>query len=761
VAFSPDGKTLLTGGEDRMARLWDAATGRPIGGPLSHPRQVRSVAFSPDGKFILTGCAVPTAQLWDAATGQGLGPLLDPPGQNSQVAFGPDGRSILTGGDDHTVRLWAVEPGQPVGRPLNDDRPLFSPDGKAILVPDHSGKVMLWDIVSGRPVGRPVKLGSGVLAVAWSPDGKTILTGSLDRTARLWDAATGRPIGHPLEHQGAVAAVAFSADGKTILTGSRDKMARLWDAATGELIGPPLPHPGWVNIAAFSPDGKRILTGCADLTARLWDAATGGLIGAPLPHQAPVWNLGFSPDGKIVFTVGSDKVMRWDAATGRPIGQPLPCSGGLPSVAFSPDGKRILTGGVDGMAQLWDAATGRPVGTPLKHPSWVVSVAFSPDGKTILTGCRDKRARLWDLDTGQPIGPPLEHHVATPPLWVHVAFSPDGRFLRTSGDRNAARVWDAPAPLPDDLPRLSAWVEAVTGLELDERGAVRALDRDAWQERHRRLVQLGGPPPPDPAPRLDPILYGDEPAARGDALAERGLWDQAEAAYLEAVRARPLDAAWETNSAWTALTRFYISRGRPERAVAELGAAVSRWPDSVELRGWHCQALLAAGDRIGWECAIAGLLDRFPGPMDYLGANNVAWLCALGPYTIPDPQVPVRLAELAVNGAPENQKGNTLNALGAALYRAGRFAEAVRRLEEGVQKRNGVSSEVDWVFLAMARHRLGHHDEARRWLERFRDRGPNLGPSAFWDELVIRLLRAEAEAVVLWDPIFPADPFAP
>ena len=119
----------------------------------------------------------------------------------------------------------------------------------------------------------------------------------------------------------------------------------------------------------------------------------------------------------------------------------------------------------------------------------------------------------------------------------------------------------------------------------------------------------------------------------------------------------------------------------------------------------------------------------------------------------------LRLAENACRLDPDN--GYYLNTLGAALYRAGRFAEAVRRLEEAVQKRNGVSIEADWVFLAMAHQRLGHHDEARRWLDRFRDRSPNLDPSAFWDELEIRLLRAEAEAVVLWDPIFPADPFAP
>ena len=113
-----------------------------------------------------------------------------------------------------------------------------------------------------------------------------------------------------------------------------------------------------------------------------------------------------------------------------------------------------------------------------------------------------------------------------------------------------AAVGAAAAPLPDDLPRLAAWVEAATGLELDERGSIRVLDRDAWLERRRRLEQLGGPPPADPAPRLDPILFGADPTARGDAWKERGLWDRAEAAYAEATRARPLNP-----SIWLALAR--------------------------------------------------------------------------------------------------------------------------------------------------------------------------------------------------------------
>ena len=232
---------------------------------------------------------------------------------------------------------------------------------------------------------------------------------------------------------------------------------------------------------------------------------------------------------------------------------------------------------------------------------------------------------------------------------------------------NARRLWDAPASLPADLPRLAAWVETATGLALGEQGSIRVLDSDAWWERRRRLDQLGGPPP-DPAPGQDPILFGADPEARGDALAARGLWDQAEAAYLEAARARPLNASSRGASVWNSLTRFYLSRGRAERAVSALDAAVSRWPDSLNLRDWQCYALLTAGDRIGWERAIAGLLDRFRGPMDDGDSNTVAWLCALGPYTVADPEAPVRLAELAVKEAPQYFKADYLNTLGAALY---------------------------------------------------------------------------------------------
>ena len=456
-------------------------------GVLRHGGWVVSVAFSPAGRRIVSGSNDKTVRVWDTHRGEELGCFSWHEGDLVSVAFSPDGGRIVGGFDDKTIRIWDAQGGNELLRLCGDEYPVtivaFSADGRQIVSGFSDGAVQLFDAQNGKERYNLKKHEMGVRSVVFSADGSRIVSASLDGTVRLWDAESGVELRRYHGHDNKVLAVVFSPDGGRIASGSCDGTVRLWEADSGEELRCLCGHEDRLLSASFSRDGSQIVTSSRDQTIRIWDAQSGeGLrCFSSRSYAEPIDYAHFSPHGELVIchwangyygVCAVESGYSWD----------LPVYGGYggPCVAISPDGSRMAAGAADGTIQVWDAHcnqlcrvecpmalltslafsySGRWLAAGSEHAVvWlldteghdaprcfrghrlsVLSVAVSLEGENIISGSRDFTARIWNARSGEELYC-LQHGGGV----NSVAFSPDGQQVVTgSSEDETIRVWDA------------------------------------------------------------------------------------------------------------------------------------------------------------------------------------------------------------------------------------------------------------------------------------------------------------------------------
>jgi WD40 repeat protein/serine/threonine protein kinase/Flp pilus assembly protein TadD len=503
AAFSPDGRAVLTTGEDGTARVWDANTGQPLTGIMKYSGPFpQGAAFSADGRRVLTETSR-SLRVWDAATGQPITPNEITPPQRAVLnsvgaSLSPDGSRVVTwgtSGEEWMVRLWDASTGKEIAPPLrhkefNKDEVSarassvssaeFSPDSGRVATSSDDGTARVWDAGTGKPLTPLLQHAGRVLTARFSPHGDCLITFSTGSTAdttkqvaRVWDAGTGKPLTPPLKYNHDL--LQFDPDGFKVLTHGPGAVHFWLDAATGLPVTLPTQlGEGMDLLGSPGSNSTRWFTSTPRGMAQVCEVATGQPVTPPIPAAVDFWpdsdrSRGFaklSPDGDRLLTSGRNgTVLIWDLATDRPT---VICRCGpflfprvhdpfVPEVGFSPDGRRVLT-----IDKVWEHSRGvetqvRDTATGVPH-TWGIELArafrlrlaqgstFSPDGRREATwgGLCRRVVRVWDTGTGQEIGPPLQHSRFV----TSVEFSPDGRRVVTGSADNTAWVWDAATCTP-------------------------------------------------------------------------------------------------------------------------------------------------------------------------------------------------------------------------------------------------------------------------------------------------------------------------
>jgi WD40 repeat protein len=758
----------------------------PGEGPLDWYDTLR---FSPDGRFLVQQCRTPAGgqrprigpnRLWKL---EGVKPAAVLKAADAYWEFSPDSRQCAVLDEPaREIRIHDPETGRKLrqfrcdgteGLRWNPRRPLLA-------IRTQTGWRTI-NVETGEVVAEAAVPG-GCTRLAWHPEGRLLaVANDTRREITIWDTQTRQLALPPLEgHRQPGIVLRFNHAGDLLLSNDWNQIWRLWDVRTGKQL---LTQPACTSCLCFGPDDglvgadvDHLATGRVRLfrlrrgsefrtlvARRSFKTGYYGSITAldtegrllavdtregvalvdvlrseeaallPLPGNGP---LRFEAKGKALWTYGRNGVLRWPIQTDstdrnkRRVGPPQ-CINSTTTMdrwGSSPDVNLIAIPNYNRGALLWQRAANRTLSLAPQYD--VRFCAVSPDGRWVATGSHSNLAavgaKVWDARSGK--------HLADLPVSGLVAFSPDSKWLLTSN--GGARIWrtgtwqQGPALGGPSSGSFGVFTPDGELLALSDVPSVVRLVRTATGKEVARLTA------PEQT-RLAPQCFTPD----GSRLITKGI--ESEALHIFDLRAireqlRELGLDWSDEP----LPSPSPVAREPLQITVELGdflkkAQVGRLLQQAhqhERAGEHARALASVRRAVQIDPAHAET------------HNKLAWLLLTGPRKLRDPKEALPHARKAVELPP--RQTIFLNTLGVALYRNGKFAEAIPILEKSLKEGKGQSDAFDLFFLALCHARLGNKTKAKDCFERaVKWRAARKGLTA-QEVAELKEFQAEAEAVL-------------
>lgn len=278
-AFSPDGKTMISGNKDGVIRIWDVqANYNPVKEIVTGDDAITALHFNNKGDRFIAG-TLNMFLIYNSTTYK-----LIAKKKKAHVTFvkscsysGDDALLVTTSWKENAISIWEGESLKKV-KDLSEniwtDEAFFTPDNKQIISCNHDNVAKVWDIQTGNIIKTFAGHDDWVYAVKITSDMKTLITGSFDKTIKLWDYSSGKLLTTLTGHKDGISTIAISPDNRFVASGSVDGNIILWDIISGKQATVISEKGPIVLFLCYSPDGKTLLACNSDKTIQVWNVST-------------------------------------------------------------------------------------------------------------------------------------------------------------------------------------------------------------------------------------------------------------------------------------------------------------------------------------------------------------------------------------------------------------------------------------------------------------------------------------------------------